>query len=911
MSTRWRLHPFGIARLEAGDAEASAIELARKDAALLYYVAREGVVAAAHAAEMLWPGGDPKSALNNCRQRLHRLRKATGARLLDMASTIALASDLQLAPDDVMTRLAEDPQAAIDTLLGSHEYDAEPEFAAWLAAQRQARDDAVADALAGIAARYEREGALALALRCSHRLVVHAPLSEHAHRRLMRLHYLRGDNAAAVAAFEACERQLRDELSARPGAETLALLQTIEQAAPLRRTTLQAPVPVALLRPPRTVGRGHIAHQLAQAHAEGTLPVLVGEAGIGKTRLLQDFIATRPKAVYVQARPSDAGVPYGTLARVVSALATAASLLLDANAGQESAGVVAAAGSSDRGAADPAAAAAPLAAWHAPSTPAQTIDEVAALVAHGAAGGVDTLVIDDLHYADRASVEVLRSVLDHPRASVVRGVFAHRPQPAAGADAGLLDALAEAPQVRWLALAPLAEADVGELLESLGLYDTQRIAPLAAALVRHAGGNPLYIIETMRAMAAAGPAGAAALPRPASIEHLLDQRLQRLSAPALMLARVAAIAGADFSIALAEHALSTPALALADAWAELESADLLRGEAFAHDLIRDAVLRATPAAVARRAHEQVATYCARWGAEPARVAAHWYAAGKGAEAAAAYRQAADRALASGRTREHCELLEAAARSHEMAGDGDAALRARLAISDQLVHVKGPAAGLEHLERLLEQAQTPNQRVSALRAHAHALLWAGRWADAESSARSALALTGEIDPAQQVGAVCMLAHAVSLQGRDDEAVGVLQDAQAAADALPLLGDQADFQGDLTVLLIRVEKPLLAWPQALRLLELVRREGSATRLIVSLVSLFGLTCRRGELARALAWAQEAQALVVSGQEQATALAAHTRTNLGIALCSLARYREGLAALREAAAMWLPGPTPWWLR
>lgn len=40
----------------------------------------------------------------------------------------------------------------------------------------------------------------------------------------MRLHYLRGDTASAVAAFEVCERALKDELELRPSTETLQLL---------------------------------------------------------------------------------------------------------------------------------------------------------------------------------------------------------------------------------------------------------------------------------------------------------------------------------------------------------------------------------------------------------------------------------------------------------------------------------------------------------------------------------------------------------------------------------------------------------------------------------------------------------------------------------------------------------------
>jgi hypothetical protein len=67
------------------------------------------------------------------------------------------------------------------------------------------------------------------------------------------------------------------------------------------------------------------------------------------------------------------------------------------------------------------------------------------------------------------------------------------------------------------------------------------------------------------------------------------------------------------------------------------------------------------------------------------------------------------------------------------------------------------------------------------------------------------------------------------------------------------------------------------------------------------------RRGELVSALSWAEEAHALIGAGQQQATALAAHTGTNVGIALCAQVRYREGLAALRAAAEMMTSGANP----
>ena len=97
------------------------------------------------------------------------------------------------------------------------------------------------------------------ALSHAQELLALEPLSEAAHRRVMRLHFLRGDRAAALLAFDRCEQVLKDDIGAAPSAETLVLLATIEQAklaAVHGASAMQAGrVPAAILRPPRTIGR--------------------------------------------------------------------------------------------------------------------------------------------------------------------------------------------------------------------------------------------------------------------------------------------------------------------------------------------------------------------------------------------------------------------------------------------------------------------------------------------------------------------------------------------------------------------------------------------------------------------------------------------------------------------------------
>ena len=116
------------------------------------------------------------------------------------------------------------------------------------------------------------------------------------------------------------------------------------------------------------------------------------------------------------------------------------------------------------------------------------------------------------------------------------------------------------------------------------------------------------------------------VPIPASVGQLIEARLAQLSAAGLRLARVAVLAGKDFDLQLAADVLQMHVLDLADPWAELEHAHVMRDGGFAHDLIYEATQRSVPAAVAALIHESIAACLEKRGAAAARIAQHWSAA---------------------------------------------------------------------------------------------------------------------------------------------------------------------------------------------------------------------------------------------------------------------------------------------
>ena len=284
------------------------VALERKDAALLALLAIDGPLPRARAAALLWPDGDPQKARNSLRQRLFRLRRGAGCEVVVEDSALVLAEGVEHDLAALAARLADDPSAAAGELLGAFGYEDCDELDDWVRSARERVRVMRRDAIAAALAHEEARGHVARALIFAERLVAEDPLSEQAHRLLMRLHYRRGDRSAALAAHARCRQILRDELSAEPGAETRVLAQLIERSGELPGG-VSRPVPPAIARPPLLIGREREWRQLEDAWKRGRVAVLLGDAGMGKSRLLGDFANSRGIPM-IGARPGDERVPY-------------------------------------------------------------------------------------------------------------------------------------------------------------------------------------------------------------------------------------------------------------------------------------------------------------------------------------------------------------------------------------------------------------------------------------------------------------------------------------------------------------------------------------------------------------------------------------------------------------------------
>ena len=856
---------FGEPSVQLPDGRTAVLE--RRAAALLALAALEPGISRLRAATLLWPdSGDPR---RNLRQQLLRFRQLFGRELL--AGTEALC----LAPGTVFEVPADMAPGSAELLAGLAYPDLD-ELDAWLQGRRSAQREQRGRAFAHAIAQAEAEQRLDDAIACARQQLADEPSAEAHHRALIRLHYLDQDMARARSAFQVLQRVLNQELGASPGAETMALMRLVDERGSQALTPARVWA-TALQRPPRMVGRAREIQALRQALADRRALLLLGEAGMGKSRLLAEGLEATAGQVLVKAQAGDAGVPYATLARLLRRL-------LEQQRVQPEPGALARL-LPEIGTLGPAPV--PLPAGGERLMLQAAVEQVLVRAR------LSVVAVDDLHFADDASLEMLTALAGADALTQIAWVFTQRPGEGSAAARALRDVLEEAQRLDATDVAPLDAAQMIELVQSLKLPEID--APLIGErLLRHTGGNPLFALETLKQMLLPG-AGGKLLPQPASVGTLIDRRLKQLSDGAMSLARVAAVSGVDFSIALAEHVIGSRAVQLADAWVELEGAQVLRDAAFAHDLVLDAVQRSIPAHIGQHLHGQLAQWLSERQGEPARIAAHWQAAGEARLAGEAWvtaAHAADRCL---RYRESMQCFEQAAALYESLADGPARHEALHGVVDQAalldMAVDDYAA---KVDRYIESAPDEKRRAAALIYRLRLLEMKG---DSPALLREAdLAVTlAQAADLKQTEAYALFARGTALSNLMQPEVA-LPDFERVAQIGAQTGDletEGGGHASCGTMLIRLGRSSAALEQLEAARAIFSRCGSHLRLIMieQQRSVIHLGCGRPNAALDAA---DTALRDVLRSDASLDLTAHCRLARAMALRHLGRYAESLAVV-----------------
>jgi DNA-binding SARP family transcriptional activator len=665
-----RIRLFGELELRLGEAPLPALESARAESLLAYLLLhRDAPVPRQRLAFVLWPDSTEPQARTNLRHVLHNLRRALpGADgFLEITPrTLRWRPDAPFRLDvaefeAALGRSDGDPVAALREAVEAYGGDLlEGSYDDWVRDERERLRERHVEALDRLAALLAERGEHAEAIRHAERLLRHDALREETYRLLMRLHEARGDRARALRAYHACAAELERELGIEPSAPTRAAYEALLPAHE------QAAAALAALGGPALVGRGPERTRLAQLwrateRGRAQLVLVTGEAGIGKTRLLEELRSwcAQLGAVTAEARsyPAEGALAYGpVVAWLRSEPLAARRRRLDGGRLAELARVLP---ELDLPLPEPLPEG---------EQRQRLFDALAAAVL--APGAPLLLLADDLHWADPETLRFLHYLVrTAPDARLLVAATARREEIGAGHP---LDELATA----LGALERCVEIEVGRLSPRETAVLAERVAggPLepAAAKRLFAGteGNPLFVVEALRAGWAGG--GGALSPR---VQAVIEARLAALSPAARELAGIAAAIGREFTADVLAQASGAGEEELVRALDELWRRRIVRDRGpdaydFTHGRIREVAYRAVAPARRRRTHLLVAQALERLHADqPAGVAAHYERAGSADSAVSWYARAAEGAQQLPAAGDALRLLERARRLVATLPDG--------------------------------------------------------------------------------------------------------------------------------------------------------------------------------------------------------------------------------------------------
>ncbi len=657
-----------------------------------------------HVAFQLWPDSSESQAKHNLRKALYHLRHTFSAiehywqidaRTISWRAETPCTVDVvefeqKLAQADTLAADAAAQQVCLTEAVALYGGDLLPTcYDDWITPERERLHHLYQKALVQAAQLAERRRDYSAAIHHANELLRLDPLHEAAYGRVMRLHMLNQDRAAALQIYQRCVIRLQQELGVPPSMELQKMHGELRQTERLLSTR-----PLAQRAEQQLVGRQAEWQALTMAWQQATrsqvhLCLLNGEAGIGKTYLAEEMLAWAAQQGFITATAhlfeAAASLVYTPLVDWLREPALHATVL-----------------QMDKIWLGPLARLLPEIAVAHPelSLPAATseqwqrrwlFDALARVFRQGDRPKI--LLIDDLQWCDGETLAWLRYLLSFARSDqtvdhsnqplLILATVRHEDLDADHPLTQWLIELHSAHQMSEIALAPLDPVATGELAAQVA--HTSIDAKQVDAIHHVTHGNPLFVVEMIRAgMDLDGddatevtgplpfpldPAHATATRLPPKVQAVIQRRLGRLSAPALHAANVAATVGRAFSFTLLRHASGQSEATLTSALDELWRRGIIRLQGlqhydFSHARIREVLYAELSPIQKPLLHRQLAqtlqtVYADNLAPVSVQIAAHYERAGAMTEAIAHYRQAADASHALFADKEAVALLKRA------------------------------------------------------------------------------------------------------------------------------------------------------------------------------------------------------------------------------------------------------------
>lgn len=926
--TKLALILFGAPRIER-DGTPVTVDTRKAVALLAYLVVTRQPQRRDRLADLLWPEYDQERARATLRRTLSALNAAiAGDWLLVSRETVGLNphapiwSDVETfrehlsacprpqqqpgqVSDECLSSLTEAADLYVDHFMAGFTLRDSPDFDDWQFLQREELQRELAGALEALVAGHSAAGNFDTAIGLARRRLALDRLHEPAHCALMELYSRAGRRAAALQQYRECVHVLDRELGVAPLDSTTRLYEAIkEQRLPLTpgpgsdqphaavvaqssavspgrgSVAEHAPASAAARAPERYPLRGRAAEwgALMRAYStvgtDGRVAILDGEAGIGKTRLAEEFLAhVRMRGATVisgRCYEGEAQLAFGAVgAALRGALAQpVVAGRLDAVPDVWLAEVARLAPELlHRGMKLP-----PPAELDSPGAQGRFFEGVRSALLDfcgGPGGPPGILFIDDVHWADNASIELLTYLVRRMRDYPLLLLLSWRHDEAAQSRRLRL-LLADAQRSEAATVIPLSRLaldDVRELARASGAAGGTPTEELTRRLHHETEGLPLFVVEYLAALAnGALSSNERNWVLPGGVRDLLSSRLSAVSETGWQVLTAAAAMGRSFEFETVREVSGRSEEETVAALEELIAHGLVEEVAgragaltydFRHDKTRALVYDDTSLARRRLLHRRIAESLlarSRGARDPGslagQIAAHFAAAGNDAEAAAHYKLAGERArtlyahaealahlksaLALGHPQE-ATLHEAIGDLHTLLGEYRAALTsyeaaAALTDVDQCARLDCKLAG-----------------VYARR---------GEWELSESHIVDALDAWGEDGPAgDRARALADLSLIARHRGRLDQAADLARealdlateagDARALAQAHNVLGMLANGQRQFDQ----------ALEHLVRSLSLAERLDDATIRIAALNNLSLVHAARGDAQTARALAETA--------------------------------------------------------